>query len=116
MEISWNSNVDLFGMNQKPPREFWPPLEASLGHFLITPPSHFRPQKVEGFVVELIGAGRESMAVILDRAEILSREILSSLAEGVKKSHFHPHPVPPPSRGREFLLVFQYICALHASA
>jgi len=24
----------------------------------------------------------------------------------VKKSHFHPHPVPPPSMGREFLFVF----------
>jgi hypothetical protein len=29
-----------------------------------------------------------------------------SLPEGVKKSHFHPHPVPPPSRGREFFLYF----------
>ena len=26
--------------------------------------------------------------------------------EGVKKSPYHPHPGPPPSRGREFLLVF----------
>ena len=36
--------------------------------------------------------------------------------EGVKKSHFHPHPVPPPSRGREFLLLFQHFYPLHASA
>jgi predicted aldo/keto reductase-like oxidoreductase len=26
--------------------------------------------------------------------------------KGVKKSPYHPHPGPPPSRGREFLLVF----------
>jgi hypothetical protein len=32
--------------------------------------------------------------------------------EGVKKSHFHPHPDPPPSRGREFLLDFQYVSPL----
>jgi hypothetical protein len=42
---------------------------------LVTPPSHFAPQKVEGFVVGLIGNGPESMAEILDHAEILSREI-----------------------------------------
>jgi len=35
-----------------------------------------------------------------------------TLPEAVKKSHFHPHPVPPPSRGREILLVFQYIYPL----
>ena len=29
-----------------------------------------------------------------------------SLPEAVKKSHFHPHPVPPPSRGREFFNYF----------
>jgi hypothetical protein len=51
-------------------------LEVSLDHLLITPPSHFTPQKVEGFVAGLIGNGRESMAEILDHAEILSREIL----------------------------------------
>ena len=51
-------------------------LEASHRHLLVTPPSHFTPQKVEGFVVGLTGNGRESMAEILDRAEILSREIL----------------------------------------
>ena len=27
--------------------------------------------------------------------------ITPTLPEGVKKSHLHPHPVPPPSRGRE---------------
>jgi hypothetical protein len=32
--------------------------------------------------------------------------------EGVKKPHFHPHPGPPPSRGREFLYVFQYVSPL----
>jgi hypothetical protein len=26
--------------------------------------------------------------------------------EGVKKSHIHPHPVPPPSRGRKFIINF----------
>ena len=26
--------------------------------------------------------------------------------EGAKKFDFHPHPCPPPSRGREFLLHF----------
>jgi hypothetical protein len=55
---------------------FGPPLEVSHDHFLVTPPSHFAPQKVRGFVVGLIGNGRESMAGILDHAEILSREIL----------------------------------------
>jgi len=30
---------------------FWGPLEVSQDHFLVTPPSHFTPQKVEGFVV-----------------------------------------------------------------
>jgi hypothetical protein len=38
---------------------------------LVTPPSHphFAPQKFEGFVVGLIGNGRESMAETLDHAE-----------------------------------------------
>jgi hypothetical protein len=31
--------------------------EALLHHFLVTPPSHFMPQKVEGFVVGLISYG-----------------------------------------------------------
>jgi hypothetical protein len=26
--------------------------------------------------------------------------------EGVKKSLFHPHPFPPPLRGRQFLVYF----------
>ena len=30
------------------------------------------------------------------------------LWEGVKKSIFHPHAVPPPSRGREFLFFFSF--------
>ena len=39
----------------------WPPLEASLDHLQITPPSHFCPQKVEGLVVEfIIGYGGEN--------------------------------------------------------
>ena len=50
-------------------------MEVSHDRFLVTPPSHFTPQKVEDFVVELIGNGRESMAEILDHGEILSREI-----------------------------------------
>jgi hypothetical protein len=29
-----------------------------------------------------------------------------ALPEGMKKSLFHPHPAPPPSRGREFLFYF----------
>jgi hypothetical protein len=33
-------------------------LEASLDHLLATPPSHFIPQKVRGFVVGLIGNER----------------------------------------------------------
>ena len=33
-----------------PQREILSPLEASLDHFLITPPSHFMTQKVRGFV------------------------------------------------------------------
>ena len=52
---------------------------ASLDHLLMTPPSHFSSQKVEGFVIELTGTGRKSVAVILDQAEILSREILLML-------------------------------------
>jgi hypothetical protein len=32
--------------------------------------------------------------------------------EGVKKSILHPHPVPPPSRGREFLFGFRYFFPL----
>jgi hypothetical protein len=28
----------------------------------------------------------------------------------------HPHPVPPPSRGREFPLVFQFISAISVPA
>jgi hypothetical protein len=51
-------------------------LEVSLDHLLITPPSHRDHLKVRGFVVGLIGNGRESMAEILDHAEILSREFL----------------------------------------
>ena len=34
--------------------EILSPLEASLDHLLVTPPSHFTPQKAEGFVVGLI--------------------------------------------------------------
>ena len=48
-------------------------LEASHDHLLVTPPSHRTHLKVEGFVVGLIDNGRESMAEILDHAEILSR-------------------------------------------
>ena len=33
--------------------------EASLRHLLTTPPSHFTPRKVRGFVVRLIGNGRK---------------------------------------------------------
>ena len=36
---------------KKPLREFWTPLEVSRNHLLVTPPSHFIPQKVIGFVV-----------------------------------------------------------------
>jgi hypothetical protein len=54
-------------------------LEASYDHLLITPPSHFTPQKVKGYVIELTATGRESVAVILDQAEILSREFLLML-------------------------------------
>jgi hypothetical protein len=35
-----------------------------------------------------------------------------SLPGGVKKSISHPHPVPPPSRGREILFEFQNISPL----
>jgi len=59
---------------------FGPPLEVSHDHFLVTPPCHFTPQKVEDFIVELIGNGRESMAEILDHGEILSREIFLILS------------------------------------
>jgi hypothetical protein len=52
-------------------------LEASLCHFQITPPSHFAPQKVEGFVIVLTGTARESIAAILDHTEILSRQNMS---------------------------------------
>jgi hypothetical protein len=38
--------------------------------------------------------------------ERLNSEIPPIPPEGVKKSPYHPHPGPPPSRGREFLLVF----------
>jgi hypothetical protein len=50
-EKSWKTKVVLLGMNKKPPREFSAPLEVSHDHLLVTPPSHFTPQKVRDFVV-----------------------------------------------------------------
>jgi hypothetical protein len=46
-------------------------LEASLSHFLVTPPSHFTPQKVKGFVVGFTW---------LRRRTITSKILLSSWA------------------------------------
>ena len=72
IQVRWGSagdRVALLKINKKPPKGFKTPLEASHHHFLVTPPSHFTPQKVEGFVVGLIGNGRESMAETLDHAE-----------------------------------------------
>ena len=37
----------------------WGPLEASNNHLLVIPPSHFTPQKVEGFVVGLIPENKD---------------------------------------------------------
>jgi hypothetical protein len=51
-------------------------LEASLDHLLVTPPSHFAPQKVGGFGRWLTGYGWAITERILYQAEILSREIL----------------------------------------
>jgi hypothetical protein len=39
---------------RRPQREILSPLEASQDHLLVTPPSHFTPQKVRGFVVKFI--------------------------------------------------------------
>jgi len=41
--------------NREPLREFGTPLEVSHDHLLVTPPSHFTPQKVSGFVDGLTG-------------------------------------------------------------
>jgi hypothetical protein len=74
IQVRWGSEGDqncLIADNRGPLREFKTPLEVSHDHFLVTPPSHphFAPQKFEGFVVGLIGNGRESMAETLDHAE-----------------------------------------------
>jgi hypothetical protein len=48
--------INLEGLIKKdetgrhPQREILSPLEASHDHLLITPPSHFTPQKFKGFV------------------------------------------------------------------
>ena len=39
--------------------------EASYDHLLVTPPSHFTPQKVKGYIVELTCDWRESTTTIL---------------------------------------------------
>ena len=48
-----DSNLTYFKIfgKQKAPKEVLHPLEASHRHLLVNPLSHFRPQKVKGFVV-----------------------------------------------------------------
>jgi hypothetical protein len=58
-----------------PQREIITPLEVSLDHLLITPPSHRDHLKVRGFVVGLIGYGQESTNAIIALTENLSRFI-----------------------------------------
>jgi hypothetical protein len=56
--------INLEGLIKKdetgrhPQREILSPLEASLDHLLITPPSHFTPQKVRGWVGRFFVNGR----------------------------------------------------------
>ena len=50
-------------------------LEASLCHLLVTPPSHFIPQKAKGQFFELTGLWQETTNGILDQIGMLSREI-----------------------------------------
>ena len=45
----------LFEIMKNLQESFWPPLEASLDHFLITPPSHFIPQRFEIRILALLG-------------------------------------------------------------
>jgi hypothetical protein len=44
-----------FTLGRHPQREILSPLEVSLDHLWATPPSHFTPQKVRGFVVGFTG-------------------------------------------------------------
>ena len=47
--------MDLLRINEKPPGEFKTLLEVSLDHLLVTPPSHFIPQKVRDYFDKFIG-------------------------------------------------------------
>jgi len=56
-KVTWKAAGKQIGFivdNRKPPREFNAPLEVSHHHFLETPPSHFTPQKVKGYVFDLL--------------------------------------------------------------
>ncbi len=53
------------------------PLEALHDHFLITPPSHFAPQKVRGWLMGLLGHEEGSMAQMLAGLQNLSRAFLN---------------------------------------
>jgi hypothetical protein len=64
---------------------FGPPLEVSHDHFLVTPPSHFTPQKGEGFVVGLIGNGRESIGEMIP----LFKGLSSIIWVLMKKLNYH---------------------------
>ena len=46
--------------------------EVPYDEFWVTPPFHFMPQKVKGFVVELIGHRQETIIAILALMENLS--------------------------------------------
>jgi hypothetical protein len=46
--VKWKNWNDLDWRKIEAPKELLGPLEASLDHLLITPPSHFRLQKVIG--------------------------------------------------------------------
>jgi hypothetical protein len=55
-------------------------LEASLDHLLVTPPSHFTPQKVRGFVDGLTGLGESE--TIIEKILSISMLVKGKIAFG----------------------------------
>ena len=79
LQVRWRSAGDQSGFiedNKIPPRELGTPLEASHDHLLVTPPSHFTPQKAKGWV-DRLNKGCEGTIVkrILLTSEIVKGKI-----------------------------------------